>query len=95
MLSVSREDSCQTIQIHHCFNWKISTLYINKVKSCSAHRGVAIYLHENFDYKILPHNNQSNIWDGLFVEVYAKNAIKSNKSKTIPFVTYIDHPKSS
>ena len=41
---------------------------ISKGKSCSAHSGVAIYLHNDFNYTIIP-NEQSDLWDGLFIKV--------------------------
>jgi hypothetical protein len=41
---------------------------ISTGKSCSAHGGVAIYLKEDFKYKVIKHNT-SEIWDGLFLEI--------------------------
>ena len=46
---------------------------IARGKSCSAHGGVAIYLHEEFCYNILPINDNSEIWDGLFIEIFVKS----------------------
>ena len=42
---------------------------ISRGKSCSAHGGVAIYLHESFQYKIVSLINESHSWDSQFVEV--------------------------
>jgi hypothetical protein len=53
--------------------------FIHKGKSCSAHGGIAIYLHEHFDCHILDINSSSNIWDGLFIEIYEKNANMAKK----------------
>ena len=38
-------------------------------KSCSAHGGVAMYLHKDFNYKIVNHGVRSNIWDGQVIEI--------------------------
>jgi len=45
---------------------------ISKGKSCSVHGGVAIYLHNDYDYKLLPYSSNMNIWDGVFIEVFSK-----------------------
>ena len=41
---------------------------ISKGKSCSAHGGVAIYLHNRFKYSVISFP-QSNVWDGLAIKV--------------------------
>ena len=38
-------------------------------KTCSAHGGLAIYLNDEMNYKILNLYEQSNIWEGQFIEV--------------------------
>jgi hypothetical protein len=50
-----------------------------KGRSASTHGGVAIYLKDTFSYKILPITSNSNIWDGLFIEIFI-NELHSNKS---------------
>lgn len=47
-------------------------------KSCSAHGGVAIYLHEQFKYKSIIIEN-SDIWDGQFLEIFIENINKETK----------------
>ena len=42
---------------------------ISKGKSASQHGGVAIYLKSDLKYNMLSINSQSNLWDGLFLEV--------------------------
>ena len=46
---------------------------ISYPSSCSTHGGVAIYLNKCFDYKVLDLYNDSNVWDGLFIEVKLNN----------------------
>lgn len=41
--------------------------------SSSTHGGVAIYLRGNIEYKVLSISSNSNIWDGLFVEIIINN----------------------
>ena len=55
---------------------------IVKGKSCSAHGGVAIYLHKCFDYKVIKHK-ESTMWDGIFVKVMEKSNGIDNKSLII------------
>ena len=38
-------------------------------KTCSAHGGLAIYLNDEMNYKILNLYEQSNIWEGQFIEI--------------------------
>ena len=47
-------------------------------KSCSAHGGVAIYLHENFNFKIIDHGMSSDIWDGQIFEFFEESALVTN-----------------
>jgi hypothetical protein len=55
---------------------------IHKGKHCSAHGGVAFYLHQSFNYNIIP-VSQSDLWDGLFIEVFendtSNNSVRQNK----------------
>ena len=50
-------------------------------KSCSAHGGVAIYLHENFNFKIIDHGMSSDIWDGQIIEIFEESALVTNNKK--------------
>ena len=68
---LSEQDDCSLLQLED-YN------FISKGKSCSAHGGVAIYLHKQFNYFIQPHQ-ESNSWDGLFIKV----TIESNSSKNL------------
>ena len=52
---------------------------IQKGKSCSAHGGVAIYLKDNFSFKILNVEYDTEIWDGLFIEVTIDDHSQSKK----------------
>ena len=45
---------------------------ISSGKSCSAHGGVSMYVHNDFEFNILPINGDSSIWDGHFVEILLK-----------------------
>ena len=56
---------------------------ITKGKSCSAHGGVAIYLNNIFDYKVLPFESMSNSWDGIFIELVPKFDAYMNKKVVI------------
>ena len=53
---------------------------ISKGKSCSAHGGVAIYLHKQFNFNVI-NIPGSNIWDGQFLEIFIKS--KFNETKKI------------
>ena len=57
--------------------------FIHKPRSCSAHGGVAIYLKGNCEYKVLSITSESNIWDGLFVEVILNNSENGNSRKKV------------
>jgi uncharacterized protein YifN (PemK superfamily) len=56
---------------------------ISKGKSSSLHGGVAIYLKENFRYKILNISSQSNIWDGIFIELLPHESLHHHFSKPL------------
>lgn len=43
--------------------------FISRSRSCSAHGGVAIYLKDCYDYRILDIRDNPQIWDGQFIEV--------------------------
>jgi hypothetical protein len=45
---------------------------ISKGRSCSTHGGVAIYLHESYQYKVLTCND-SHLWDGQLIEINLKS----------------------
>ena len=55
---------------------------ISKGKSCSTHGGTAIYLNDEYDYKILSYSSESNIWDGLFIEI-EKTSTSVNQTKKL------------
>ena len=57
--------------------------FISKGKSCSAHGGVAVYLHDSYDFKILPYYSYENIWDGIFIEVITKSHFQTANSKKL------------
>jgi hypothetical protein len=43
--------------------------FIHQPRGCSIHGGVAIYLRDCFEYKILPYHGNLDIWDGIFIEI--------------------------
>ena len=50
---------------------------ISQNKVSSKHGGVAIYLSESYDYKLLPLYPNTNIWDGQFIEIQTPSAHKN------------------
>jgi hypothetical protein len=64
----------------------LSTFYIpgyhliSVGKSCSAHGGVAIYLHESFSFCSIQLESESNIWDGQFIQIEIENHLKESKT---------------
>ena len=42
---------------------------ISQSTICSSHCGLAIYLHDTFNYTLLPIYKRSTIWEGLFIEI--------------------------
>ena len=54
---------------------------ISQSTICSSHGGQAIYLHDTFNYTLLPIYKRSTIWEGLFIEIEGKHLNKS-KCKT-------------
>ena len=46
---------------------------ISKGKQCSAHGGLIIYLHKKFDYTLKHIPNNSDIWEGLFIDISSNN----------------------
>ena len=58
---------------------------ISAGKYCSPHRGLIIYLREDYNFEIFNLHPQSMIWDGLFIEINGKalgrkHAIVGNKT---------------
>ena len=49
---------------------------ISQGKICSTHGGLLIYLRQEYDYKILPLNKDSEIWEGQFIEIHWNNLKK-------------------
>jgi len=54
-----------------------------KGKSASQHGGVAIYLKDSLKFKLLSLSSQSNVWDGLFVEVQLNHLNCSSVKKSL------------
>ena len=50
---------------------------INCGRVCSAHGGLAIYLHEKYTFHICDLFKKSDIWEGLFIEVNGNGLEKS------------------
>ena len=50
---------------------------ISQHKVSSKHGGVAIYLSESYDYKLIPLYPNTNIWDGQFIEIQTPSAHKN------------------
>ena len=46
---------------------------ISKGKQCSAHGGLIIYLHKQFGYTLKQIPNNSDIWEGLFIDISSNN----------------------
>ena len=69
---------------------------ISKGKACSAHGGVAIYLHKSLNYEILQINESQN-WDGLAISV-SVNSSSSNmntSSKQVVIANIYRPPRSN
>jgi endonuclease/exonuclease/phosphatase family metal-dependent hydrolase len=58
-------------------------VFIHQTSSCSAHGGVAYYIHHNLEYEVLSLNGTEGIWDGLFIEVNLRNNINNSKKKIV------------
>ena len=56
--------------------------FIMKGKHCSAHGGVAIYLHTKYNYKIL-NICDSDTWDGQFIEISSDDIIFNGNSNKL------------
>ena len=54
---------------------------IHKGKSCSEHGGLIIYLKEEFTYNYRKLYNQSNLWEGLFIDVFNERINKKNYNR--------------
>ena len=50
---------------------------ISQSTICSSHGGLAIYLHDTFNYTLLPIYKRSTIWKGLFIEIEGKQLSKN------------------
>ena len=46
---------------------------------CSSHAGLAIYVQEHYDYKLLSCGQHTKIWEGLFIEIDNKEFKKKVK----------------
>ena len=57
-------------------------------KSCSAHGGVAIYLHNNFNFRTINHDIITDIWDGQIVEIFENITHMSSKKKIFIYNIY-------
>ena len=55
---------------------------VTQLPSCSVHGGVCIYLKDSFTYKILNVCNNSDIWDGIFIEIQINS--KGNPHEIAP-----------
>ena len=49
---------------------------IHKGKQCSGHGGLLIYLHKRYSYKVRHLYESSDIWEGLFINIYGANLKK-------------------
>ena len=47
--------------------------FISKSATCSSHGGVAMYIKDDINYKILEINGNPILWDGLFIEISISN----------------------
>ena len=56
---------------------------ISQGKTCSVHGGVAIYIHEKYDYKILNIDVVSDLWDGQFLEINVTDKFSVKKKVVI------------
>ena len=70
---------------------------IHKGKSCSAHGGVAIYLHDSFTFKMITVDGHSNSWDGLFIQINinASYCNSPNNAKNILLGNIYRPPRST
>ena len=50
-------------------------------KSCSAHGGVAKYLHKNYNFKVIDLCINSSIWDGQIIEIFEESNLVKNTKK--------------
>ena len=58
-------DPHQDVSIFHIPGYKL----INRARSCSAHGGSIIYPKDYYTYKERQYCNDSNIWEGLFIDI--------------------------
>ena len=66
---LSKEDDVNFFQIP---NYNI----IHQGKTCSGHGGLIIYLHENYSWQVRQLHEQSDTWEGLFIDIYGDNLAK-------------------
>lgn len=52
---------------------------VSSGKSCSAHGGVATFIHNRFKFNVLQECSNSDIWDGQTLEIYLDENNPSNK----------------
>jgi hypothetical protein len=69
--------------------------FVSRGRSCSAHGGVALYILDTYDFKILEFNSRSNIWDGLFIEVTEKNFVSSSLTKKLIIANIYRPPRDN
>ena len=50
---------------------------IHQGSKCTRHGGLIIYLHEEYTYKLRNMYTQSDIWEGLFIDVSGQNLRRS------------------
>ena len=56
---------------------------ISVSKSCSAHGGVAIYLHKTFKFRTINLDTISEVWDGQIVEIFQDVPHMCSKKKIV------------
>ena len=49
---------------------------IHHGKTCSGHGGLIIYLHEHYSWKVRQLHEQSDTWEGFFIDIYGDNLRK-------------------
>ena len=67
--------------------------FIYKGKSCSAHGGVAIYLHKSLRYEILELNIQPEVCDAMFLKIFVED--KGSVDKTFILGNIYRPPKQT
>ena len=67
---------------------------ISKGKSCSAHGGVAMYVHNSLQFKELNIDISSPAWDGQFVEISLANCLQGSQDNTYVVINIYRPPRS-